>query len=225
MIPSIVAVHGLARGFRSWTWGEKGAKGKSWLKNPFPNDVKNARIITYSYNPEALSIEFLVRKILYGRALDLVERLRKLRTKTSTTRRPLIFIAHSLGGLIVKRALIVSNESDDRSIKDIELSTSGIVFFGTPDGSISSESLEEIIRKIAKLSPLQKALERGDNESIRSDTKWFEKEMEAFKPISSKINIISFYESVKTSFARSSFHSSLVISVLALFCVPKLILL
>jgi hypothetical protein len=166
--------------------------------------------MTFSYDPEALSLQFLVRKVLYGRALNLLQQLKAKRNETSTIRRPLIFIAHSLGGLIVQRALIVACESADVEFRDIELSTGGVVFFGTPDTGIPAESLESIIRKIAKLSPKPKALRKEDNDSVRNDTEWLKKELEAFKPISSAMSIVSFHETVSTTFTIGKLHSSFV---------------
>jgi energy-coupling factor transporter ATP-binding protein EcfA2 len=207
----IVAVHGLFRGFKSWTLGD--SKTNTWLTNPFAQELAkagiNARIMTFSYNPEALSLQFLVRKVLYGRALDLVQELKAKRK--DTMKRPLVFIVHSLGGLIIKRALIVSYESAEMNLRDIELSTAAIFFYGTPDTNASAEALDTIIRKIAKLSYKPRALKEEDKDSVRRDAQWLKKELEAFKPISSAIEIVSFSESVDTPFASGSFHSSLVV--------------
>jgi len=194
-------------------------KDGSWLADKsFAEEVTktvSARIMTFSYNPEALSLQFLVRKVLYGCALDLLQQLKAKRSEvskrdeTSTTRRPLIFIAHSLGGLIVKRALIMACESAEE-FRDIELSTGGIVFFGTPDTDIPAESLETIIRKVATLSYRTKTLGKEDKDSVRNDTQWLKKELEAFKPISSAIKILSIQETENTVFTAGSFRPSLV---------------
>jgi GTPase SAR1 family protein len=206
----IVAVHGLFRGFKSWTLG---GEKNTWLATPFAQELDkagiNARIMTFSYNPEALSLQFLVRKVLYGSALDLVQEL-KVKRKNAT-RRPLVLIAHSLGGLIVKRALIISYESSDMSLRDIELSTAGIFFYGTPDTNVAAEKLETIIRKIARLSYKPRTLKKEDKDSVHRDTQWLKKELEAFKPIASAIEIVPFAENVHTQFGSGSFHSSLVV--------------
>jgi hypothetical protein len=50
--------------------------------------------------------------------------------------RPLIFVAHSLGGLVVKEMLKRSNDSGStpghRYLHDVFLSTTALLFFGTP---------------------------------------------------------------------------------------------
>lgn len=47
-------------------------------------------------------------------------------------RRPLIFIGHSLGGLVIQKALLHSDESPDVLSNDIVDSTAGVIFLGTP---------------------------------------------------------------------------------------------
>jgi pimeloyl-ACP methyl ester carboxylesterase len=53
-------------------------------------------------------------------------------TKLQEINRKLIFVCHSLGGLVVKQALVLTPQSS--AIKDIQDRTTGIVFLGTPHG-------------------------------------------------------------------------------------------
>lgn len=46
--------------------------------------------------------------------------------------RPIIFIGHSLGGLVIQKALLHSDESPDELYSDVVDSTAGVVFLGTP---------------------------------------------------------------------------------------------
>lgn len=55
----------------------------------------------------------------------------------------MIFIAHSLGGLIVKKALVLSHQNHRREIVD---ATIGIVFLGTPHRSGSFENISRILQ-------------------------------------------------------------------------------
>ncbi|EHY58749.1 hypothetical protein HRR83_007474 [Exophiala dermatitidis] len=55
-------------------------------------------------------------------ALDLLNRIWMLRPNQKTKARPLIFVAHSLGGMVVKKALILSHENN-RHYGDILTST------------------------------------------------------------------------------------------------------
>ncbi|VUC36986.1 unnamed protein product [Clonostachys rosea] len=60
--------------------------------------------------------------------------------------RPLIFIAHSLGGIIVKKAL----DLFQRSPAPLQNVTKGIIFFGTPHDKPRGGSWGELLEKIAK---------------------------------------------------------------------------
>ncbi|ERF68793.1 hypothetical protein EPUS_06237 [Endocarpon pusillum Z07020] len=46
--------------------------------------------------------------------------------------RPLIFVTHSLGGIVVKEMLRRSETSEEKSVQDIVESTQAVVFLGTP---------------------------------------------------------------------------------------------
>jgi hypothetical protein len=61
--------------------------------------------------------------------------------------RPLLFVAHSLGGIIIKEALrrsrgCISFQSHLHSIYEF---TSGIIFFGTPHGSAGAQELVQCV--------------------------------------------------------------------------------
>lgn len=51
----------------------------------------------------------------------------------------MIFVGHSLGGLVVKQALLLASESLHDSYHDILNATSGIVFLGTPHRGSSND--------------------------------------------------------------------------------------
>lgn len=92
--------------------------------------MPDARIFTFGYN-SALAFTGSVSKIDdYARTL--LERLRARRREyPDATRRPVIFICHSLGGIVVKKALIIAHERSQR-YETITRDVHGIVFMGTP---------------------------------------------------------------------------------------------
>jgi alpha-beta hydrolase superfamily lysophospholipase len=104
-VSSIVAVHGL-NGHREKSWTAD--NNILWLQDLLPKKVSQARIITYGYDSRTHSSEHLTRQTLYGHATNFVSRLSLYREETETERRPIIFIAHSLGGIIVKSVSIFS---------------------------------------------------------------------------------------------------------------------
>jgi pimeloyl-ACP methyl ester carboxylesterase len=62
---------------------------------------------------------------------DLAFDVSNLRTKCED--RPVIFVAHSLGGLVCEQALLICREGDPE-LEQLFLATRGIIFMGTPHG-------------------------------------------------------------------------------------------
>ena len=199
-----MAVHGLGgEGFRSWiTTDPQAGKPKSWLEELLAKDIPNARIMTYGYVSDGLNYRYIVRNVLYGCALDLVRELGAQRKSDHTNQRPLFFIAHSLGGWIVKRALVISSEAVDIELKDIELSTCGAAFFGTlsPGRPSSPSPLASVIRRTSGFGDVTKN-SRVNAKTLQpqpSDVEWLETQMEAFKAITANLPKLSFYETKKS---------------------------
>ncbi|CAG8947603.1 unnamed protein product [Penicillium salamii] len=81
-------------------------------------------------------------------AEKLVLDLWKLRSATNTSNRPIIFIAHSAGGLLVKSALLYSQSTEEDSTIDlhsIASSTSGAIFLGTTELDSRLEGLQSYL--------------------------------------------------------------------------------
>ena len=141
----------------------------------------------------APTAEYLARRTLYRQAEQLVEGLADVRK--DHPRRPLIFVAHSLGGIVVKSGLIFSSQSTEQNspIRAIMLSAAGIVFLGTPHkihGYLRS-SPGSVLQRIARVSGLgRKVLKYLDNESAT-----LQSYLEPFEALSTDVPIISFFES------------------------------
>ncbi|KAH7161817.1 hypothetical protein EDB81DRAFT_610202, partial [Dactylonectria macrodidyma] len=163
---SIVAVHGLnGKAYKTWA-----QDGKLWLADFLPLDIPYARIFTYGYNSRVAFAGSASGVDDHSRTL--LERLMaKRRQFGHTEKRPLLFICHSLGGVIVKRALAIAHERS-RRYSSITRDTFGIMFLGTPHrgsdtaywgnllgkladvltlGSIRTQLLEDLKRKSAML--------------------------------------------------------------------------
>ena len=99
-------------------------------------EEEKARILVYGYDADVTSVTDGVSKDkIHNHAEGLVAALCANRGPQKATERPIIFVAHSLGGLIVKRALIYSSEirgNKTEHLRSIFVSTYGILFLGTP---------------------------------------------------------------------------------------------
>ncbi|KAI2769586.1 hypothetical protein F4815DRAFT_450716 [Daldinia loculata] len=127
----IVAVPGLGSDADwSWTWKDKGGQlpHVHWLKDPdmLPAVVPNARIMAYSFEARWHSKAPKIRLELCGE--ELVKGLHN--NRTDVLERPLIFIAHSLGGLVVLHALLYADRT--REFKYLPERTVGFAALGTP---------------------------------------------------------------------------------------------
>ena len=82
------------------TWRKPStAAGNVWLKDSLPDATPNARIFLYVYNSNLIFSASKERFI--HQANDLLETLYLRRI--SNPRRPIIFIGHSLGGIMIKQ--------------------------------------------------------------------------------------------------------------------------
>ena len=99
---SIVAAHGLNifndKDHGEDTWRSP-TSGKSWLRDFLPSQISTARIFLYGYNANVASST--TRDGIHEVASNLNSRL--LNYRENDPDRPLLFICHGLGGLVVKR--------------------------------------------------------------------------------------------------------------------------
>lgn len=126
----VVAVHGL-QGDAYKTWEHE--NGSLWLRDFLPTDIPHARIMTFGYD-STIAFSKSVAKI-EDKALELLNWLSAKRSPTAPggLSRPIIFICHSLGGILVKKTLIIAHERDSNlDFKDILVNTRGIAFLGVP---------------------------------------------------------------------------------------------
>ncbi|KAF8529530.1 hypothetical protein BU17DRAFT_36370, partial [Hysterangium stoloniferum] len=94
----IVAIHGLD-GHREDSFTAD--NGVLWLRDLLPETLFSARILTYGYDARTHG-ENRAQQTMYDVSVDFVAKLSAFRINTKTNDRPLIFIAHSFGGIILK---------------------------------------------------------------------------------------------------------------------------
>ncbi|KAH8892901.1 hypothetical protein GQ53DRAFT_645967, partial [Thozetella sp. PMI_491] len=108
--------------------------------------------LTYGYDTHVrhAAVGPVSKNTLYDHATDFLAALESERR--SDPSRPLIFLAHSLGGLLVKELLRRSRgHSKQPQFQSIFVSTVGIVFFGTPhQGADPLQSIHHVITSLAK---------------------------------------------------------------------------
>lgn len=128
-IADICFVHGLT-GDREGTWTASGQTAP-WPKTLLPPRLSKTRILTYGYDA------YIVRPVastnrLIDHATNLLNDLTTDRACSHAASRPLIFVVHSLGGLVCKEAILLSRNNPEPHLRGIFDCTKGIVFMGTP---------------------------------------------------------------------------------------------
>ena len=206
---SIVAVHGLD-GHRTESW--TATNGIFWLRDYLPRQIPKARILTYGYDSQLMpqTSRQWTHQTFLAHAEELLQDLTRLRNIPGPEIRPLIFICHSLGGLLVKKALILAHqqhlESEDKW-KSVRLGVSGILFLGTPHYGSSEEDWEIWMRNIL----LPRVLGKPGPSPSNQDLAWLRMDLEPYKSICDTLAIIYCYETKPTK----SRHHKILVSFLA----------
>jgi hypothetical protein len=101
-----------------------------WIRDALPKFFPFARPILYGYDTKLCDAYSFQR--VPDIALTLVNHLRVM-VDSSPTKRPLVFITHSLGGIVLKQALVcLAGSRQTRDSKLLE-AISGAIFFGVPN--------------------------------------------------------------------------------------------
>ncbi|KAF2271146.1 hypothetical protein CC78DRAFT_12869 [Lojkania enalia] len=169
----IVCIHGL-NGTPARTWHARDTKGNTicWLsaRGFLPTRFRQARIITFKYNARAIHYKSSSR--LENIASSLLAQLEGQRSSHEESRRPLIFLCHSLGGLVAKQALTLRDQTPER--EQIQNSTKGIIFLATPhQGSDLAWALKKLSFLMDSPKHLANVLTVG-SDSLRKLTHEFE---------------------------------------------------
>ncbi|RDL31471.1 uncharacterized protein BP5553_09680 [Venustampulla echinocandica] len=132
----IVAVHGLnpwnSSDHATATWEDPESR-HLWLRDSLPLSQPNARILLYAY--ESSPAFGTDKERFVHQANSLLECLRLKRR--GEPERPLIMMGHSLGGILIKQALV--NAQNNPKYKSIKDATFAVVFFGTPHAGPSDD--------------------------------------------------------------------------------------
>ncbi len=126
----ICFVHGLT-GDRESTWTTPG-QSTPWSQTLLPPKLDRARILTYGYDAYVARISVASANRLSDHARNFLIKLTANRDLENASSRPLILVAHSLGGLVCKEAILLSRDSPEPHLRRIFDCTKGVVFMGTP---------------------------------------------------------------------------------------------
>ncbi|KAI1358904.1 WD40 repeat-like protein [Xylaria arbuscula] len=172
---------------------------------PFEPDIKEARIMTFGYNSHfgpghgrsKMSILDFAKDLLYDMKYAIDETPMSSNENLHLGERPIIFVAHSMGGLIVKEAYMQGQ--NDPAYANIIKAISSIIFLSTPHrGTNLAETLNRILRVSFVSNPMQFIAE------LSAGSQTLQKLNEQFRHIAPRLQVISFYETRPTSMVKTS---------------------
>ncbi|KAE8395642.1 Alpha/Beta hydrolase protein [Aspergillus alliaceus] len=202
----IVAIHGL-NGDAIKTWTHE-SSNVCWLRDLLPTYINNARVLTWGYNANVNSL--MGRSTSSDRILQhaqtLIEELQSDREFESAAERPIIFVCHSLGGIIVKKALAFSSRQTSHKnarLQSIYTCTYGIIFFGTPHSGSSKAGTLDAAQKLASLVvPRRAALfETSLLQALKEGSETLQNITDEFLPLMSRYCMFFLWEQLRTRLA------------------------
>ncbi|MCJ1344209.1 hypothetical protein MMC31_002412 [Peltigera leucophlebia] len=147
----IIFVHGLT-GNSYNTWLDEKSK-TYWPVHLLRHSLPNARIMTFGYNADVAKLIGPVgQNSLRDHALTLLGDLARIRREPESKNRKIVFVAHSLGGLLTKKALCLSDNSFESHLKQADACTIAVAFLGTPHRGSGLANFAKAITSILKAS-------------------------------------------------------------------------
>ncbi|KAB5575996.1 Alpha/Beta hydrolase protein [Coniochaeta sp. 2T2.1] len=190
----VFVIHGLHGGAtKTWKHPES---GNIWFRDMLPGLIRSeahgasARIWTYGY---PANVAFQTSSI-YDFAQALLNRVKDVR-KDNNQDRKIVWICHSLGGLVLKQALIEAKIHPRFS--SISAATAGIVFMGTPHHGSGMADLGTIVSMVvASAVPGSRIFNRDILKDLKKNNNTLFGISSQFSNICSGMTIHSFHETI-----------------------------
>ncbi|MCJ1244025.1 hypothetical protein MMC30_001222 [Trapelia coarctata] len=185
----LVFVHGMGGGSRS-SWTKSADASLFWPKEWLPQDTgfEDVRIHTFGYNSNwekesSLNIHDFAKSLL-GSIQDCPAILRGSNT-------PLIFVGHSMGGLVIKKAYILARQFHE--FESLGRRVRAMIFLATPHrGADLAQTMTRILQMVPGNRPFVQDLNRNSlaTQSINDEFPQHCKDLQLF----------SFYETLPMSY-------------------------
>ncbi|KAF5670816.1 hypothetical protein FDENT_11137 [Fusarium denticulatum] len=162
----------------------------SWVRQGLRREADRARILLYEHPP---ATEDTRLSTLADALLDELESLRKREKQT----RPVVFVGHSIGGIIVK--MVLTKASRDPSFEDIYRQCYGAAFFGS-----SYFAMPSLATGIQNLLQLSAPMPTSITDDLRVGNTLLLQLDDDFKSISHDFRIWTLYETIDSRLSGSS---------------------
>jgi hypothetical protein len=170
-----------------------------WPQDLLPSVLPRAKIYTWGYDVDINHIfKSTGQASVFQHAGTLLTDIADERISPAEKSRPLIFVAHSLGGIVVKDSLQLSR-CEVTHLKDILPATIGVCFLGTPHRGSGTATIGKIAFEISKVFFQKPAISVLRDLEVNSET--LDRISKSFKQILAdrKIKIHSFAEERPTT--------------------------
>ncbi|KAL7942120.1 ankyrin repeat-containing domain protein [Trichoderma barbatum] len=135
-----VVVHGVYGGWQDEYQAGPGSGSSEWVSS-YAESLEPSRVLRFEYEPLQLFCGRRSRQAIRNCALKLLRAL-AARRRHETQKRLIIFVAHDIGGLIVKDALVAA-ALDTTSWMDIVEMSRIMVFLSSPHRSVDHFDMED----------------------------------------------------------------------------------
>ncbi|KAI0845108.1 hypothetical protein F5Y00DRAFT_273263 [Daldinia vernicosa] len=187
----IVAVHGL-NGHYIKTWSAESSDSDqhyNWLQSALPQTFPTARIMSFGYD----SAVFTRSVADIGDFADqLLHELKIRRSNLRDKNRPVLFLCHSLGGIIFKKALIRAHERDH--YKELLSHVRGVAFFGTPHQGSSAADWAVHLFNVLKAAFFNLNINTAPLKDLKNQSERLFQISLSFVDRCNDLKIVSFYE-------------------------------
>ncbi|KAK3314382.1 hypothetical protein B0H66DRAFT_607606 [Apodospora peruviana] len=186
----LVLVHGLNGDYEK-TWTHEKTK-VFWPRDLLPKKQPHTRVLSFSFNADIWGNTSVAGIRENARAL--LATLSDEREELEENERPIVFLAHSLGGLVVKQALCTA--SIETQYLPIAFATRGLMFYGTPHAGAEQDRWLAIAKSFAPLAPPARGRSRVSAlvEALETNSKDIAGICEDFRCRARNYAIVSFFE-------------------------------
>ena len=179
------------------TWTDQ-RTGILWLRDLIPFSDLPCRVLAFGYeaNASAFFGDDASNRILQH-AQTLVAELEADRALSNAGERPIIFICHGLGGVLVKKALAYSATRISNKVEhlySIYISTYAILFMGTPHNGVENTAWQVLARGHTAAGPAPSNLLNA----LAKNSETLQNVTDEFAPLVKQFHIYFFWEGVKT---------------------------
>ncbi|KAL4744587.1 hypothetical protein BDW72DRAFT_81032 [Aspergillus terricola var. indicus] len=191
VVADIIAIAGLD-GHAYGSWQGRRNLGRMWLRDFLSKDLPHCRTMIYGYNSK-LSSHGIDTILDYGR--ELMEEIKQVRNTRELQQRPIFFIAHSLGGIILAHCLvraIQTMDDDHPAITSLHRATYGMILFAIPHKGLVIDDIQQMLAKSGNYSREHLLQQISDRSDLLAH------QLADFKNLIGDRKVVSFYETEQT---------------------------